>query len=75
MCDLAKQKKLLAFDDAAVATDKQTLVPGFIQAGTCADGKVYGLPNAVSVKSLVWTDPPTFKAAGFTSCRRRWTRC
>ena len=66
MCDLAKQKKLIAFDDATVATDKQTLVPGFIQAGTCADGKVYGLPNEVSVKSLVWTDAPAFKAAGFT---------
>ena len=66
MCDLAKQKKVIAFDDATVATDKQTLVPGFIQAGTCADGKVYGLPNEVSVKSLVWTDAPAFKAAGFT---------
>ena len=45
---------------------RQTLVPGFIQAGTCADGKVYGLPNEVSVKSLLWTTPPAFKAAGFT---------
>src|SRR5690349_2111196 len=45
MCDLAKQKKLIPYDDATVATDKATLVPGLVDAGTCADGKVYGLPN------------------------------
>ena len=45
MCDLAKQKKVLAYDDATVSTaDSQTLVPGFVGAGTCPDGKVYGLP-------------------------------
>lgn len=67
MCDLAKQKKLVPFDDATVATNKETLVPGFIGAGTCADGKVYGLPNEVSVKSVVWTDAPAFSAAGYTA--------
>lgn len=66
MCDLAKQKKLVPYDDATVATDKETLVPGFVEAGTCADGKVYGLPNEVSVKSIIWTDAPSFKAAGYT---------
>lgn len=65
MCDLAKQKKILAYDDATVATDKATLVPGFIGAGTCTDSKVYGLPSAVSVKSLLWTDAPSFSAAGY----------
>lgn len=67
MCDLAKQKKLVPFDDATVKTDEATLVPGFVQAGTCADGKVYGLPNEVSVKSIIWTDAPAFKAAGLTA--------
>lgn len=66
MCDLAKQKKIVPFDDGTVATDKQTLVPGFVEAGTCADGKVYGLPNEVSVKSILWIDAPKFKAAGYT---------
>jgi alpha-glucoside transport system substrate-binding protein len=66
MCDLAKQKKLVPFDDATVATDKATLVPGFAEAGTCADGKVYGLPNEVSVKSIIWADAPAFKAGGYT---------
>jgi alpha-glucoside transport system substrate-binding protein len=65
MCDLAKQKKLIPFDDATVAKDNQTLVPGFSQAGTCADGKVYGLPNEVSVKSIIWTDGPAFQKAGY----------
>src|SRR4051812_33388721 len=67
MCDLAKQKKLIAFDDATVNLNKETLVPGFVGAGTCADGKVYGLPNEVSVKSILWTDKPSFSAAGFTA--------
>ena len=66
MCDLAKQKKLVPYDDATVNTANETLVPGFSQAGTCADGKVYGLPNEVSVKSIIWTDAPAFTKAGYT---------
>jgi alpha-glucoside transport system substrate-binding protein len=64
MCDLSKQKKVLAYDDDTVNTDKQTLVPGFVGAGTCADGKVYGLPSAVSVKSLLWFDQQSFPQTG-----------
>jgi alpha-glucoside transport system substrate-binding protein len=67
MCDLAKQNKLIPYDAATVATDRATLVPGVIEAGTCADGKVYGLPNEVSVKSVLWTDSTAFKAAGYTA--------
>jgi alpha-glucoside transport system substrate-binding protein len=66
MCDLAAQNKVLPYDDAVVQTDSQTLVPGFVGAGTCPDGKVYGLPAAVSVKSLLWYDKPAFEAAGYT---------
>lgn len=66
MCDLAKQNKVLPYDDATVATDKQTLVPGFVESGTCS-GKVYGLPSAVSVKSLLWTDAASFKEVGGTA--------
>jgi alpha-glucoside transport system substrate-binding protein len=67
MCDLAKQNAVLAYDDATVQTNTQTLVPGFVGAGTCPDGKVYGLPAAVSVKSLLWYDKPAFAAAGYTA--------
>jgi alpha-glucoside transport system substrate-binding protein len=65
MCDLVKQKKVLAYDDATINTAKETLVNGFVGAGTCPDGKVYGLPSAVSVKSLLWTDAPSYSQAGF----------
>ena len=64
MCDLAKQKKVLAWDDADVKTDSADMVTGFVGAGTCADGKVYGLPSAVSVKSVLWYDQADFKATG-----------
>lgn len=66
MCDLAKQSHLIPYDDATVTTDKATLVPGLVDSGTCADSKVYGLPSAVSVKSLLWTDQASFKAAGYS---------
>lgn len=67
MCDLAKQGKLVPYDAATVAKNKETLVPGIIEAGTCADGQVYGLPNEVSVKSVLWTNAPAFEAAGYTA--------
>lgn len=67
MCDLAKQGKLVPYDAATVALNKETLVPGIIEAGTCADGQVYGLPTGVSVKSVLWTDAPAFAAAGYTA--------
>lgn len=66
MCDLATQSKVLPYDQATVDTVGQTLVPGFVGAGTCQDGKVYGLPAAVSVKSLLFYSQPAFKAAGYT---------
>ena len=34
MCDLAKQGKVLAYDDATVTSAKATLVNGFVGAGT-----------------------------------------
>ena len=64
MCDLAKQKKVLAWSDADVSTDGADMVNGFVGAGTCPDGKVYGLPSAVNVKSLIWYDQANFKAIG-----------
>jgi alpha-glucoside transport system substrate-binding protein len=56
---------LVAYDDATVTTAKETLVPGFVESGTCA-GKVYGLPSAVSVKSLLWYDQAAWKETGLT---------
>ncbi len=64
MCDLAKQKKVLAWSDADANSASADMVTGFKGAGTCADGKVYGLPTSVSVKSLIWYDQASFKATG-----------
>ena len=64
MCDLAKQKKVLAYSDADVSTLSADLVNGYVNAGTCADKKVYGLPASANVKSLIWYDQANFKATG-----------
>jgi len=64
MCDLAKQKKVLTYSDADVATLSSDLVNGYVNAGTCADKKVYGLPASANVKSLIWYDQANFKATG-----------
>jgi alpha-glucoside transport system substrate-binding protein len=66
MYEMAKQNKLVPYDINTVNTVKETLVPGFVETGTY-DGKVFGLPSAVSVKSLLWYDQPAFKAAGYTA--------
>ena len=64
MCDLAKQNKVLAYSDADVTTLSADLVNGYVNAGTCADKKVYGLPASANVKSLIWYDQASFKATG-----------
>ena len=64
MRDIAKQNKVLAWDDADVTTATADMVNGFKGAGTCPDGKVYGLPAAVSVKSLLWYDQPNWQKTG-----------
>ena len=64
MCDLAKQKKVLAYPDADVQSLSSDLVNGYVNAGTCADKKVYGLPASANVKSLIWYDQANWKATG-----------
>jgi len=62
---IAKTGKMQPFEPATVAKLKESLVPGFIEGATF-DGKTYGSPGNVSVKSLVWYDKPSFAAAGYT---------
>ena len=38
------------------------------------DGKTYGLPYSINVKSLVWYNPAAFEAAGLTAAPCRLTR-
>ncbi|HEX7146823.1 MAG TPA: hypothetical protein VF512_04885, partial [Actinomycetota bacterium] len=53
MLDIANSGKM---QDLSALLDKtkveSTLVPGELQAGTAADGKLYGVPMSMNVKSL-----------------------
>jgi alpha-glucoside transport system substrate-binding protein len=43
---------------------EQTLIPGFLEAAT-KDGKVYGAPMRMAVKSIVWYPKPAYTDAGY----------
>ncbi|WP_211335683.1 ABC transporter substrate-binding protein [Lentzea flaviverrucosa] len=45
---------------------KSTLVPGLMEATENAEGKTFGVPIRMAVKSVVWTAKPQFQAAGYT---------
>lgn len=63
MCDLAGRGDILSWDADTVGTIEESLVPGFVESGSC-DGEVYGLPSAVSVKSLIWYDQAAWESTG-----------
>jgi alpha-glucoside transport system substrate-binding protein len=71
LLDIARQNKLT---DLATVVDlnkiKSTLVPaaatGFLDA-TTIEGKVYGVPMRMAVKSLVWHPVPEFEQKGYTA--------
>lgn len=44
-----------------------TLVPGLLEATEAKDGKIYGAPIKMSVKSVVWTPAPAFFQAGYAA--------
>ncbi len=48
-----------------VAAVEKDILPGFLAAGT-VDGKVYGAPISMNVKSLYWYDKANFAKAGLT---------
>ncbi|HYN18366.1 MAG TPA: extracellular solute-binding protein, partial [Actinomycetes bacterium] len=66
MLDIAKSGKM---QDLSALLDKgkveSTLVPGELQAGTSADGKLYGVPMSMNVKSLVFYPRKAFEAKGY----------
>lgn len=43
----------------------ETLIPGFLEATTDADGTTWGAPMRMAVKSLVWVPKPAFADAGY----------
>jgi alpha-glucoside transport system substrate-binding protein len=66
MMDIAKSGKLQDLGGIVdLATLRNTLVPGELDAGTSTDGKVYGAPVSMNVKSLVFYPKKAFAAAGY----------
>jgi alpha-glucoside transport system substrate-binding protein len=66
MMDIAKSGKLRDLTGLVdVNAIKGTLVPGELDAGTSTDGKVYGAPMSMNVKSLVWYPKKAFESAGY----------
>jgi alpha-glucoside transport system substrate-binding protein len=49
-------------DVKSVTADEASGLPDIAKV----NGKTYGLPYSINVKSLVWYDPAAFKAAGYT---------
>jgi alpha-glucoside transport system substrate-binding protein len=68
MLDIANSGKM---QDLSALLDKtkveSTLVPGELSAGTAADGKLYGVPMSMNVKSLVFYPRKAFEAKGYTA--------
>ena len=42
-----------------------TLIPGFLDSVTDADGNIWGAPMRMAVKSLVWVPKGPWEAAGY----------
>jgi alpha-glucoside transport system substrate-binding protein len=67
MLDIAKQGKLADLSTVLnMDTVKANLVPGELDAATADDGKIYGVPFSMNVKSIVFYDKPAFEKAGYT---------
>jgi alpha-glucoside transport system substrate-binding protein len=66
MLDFAKQGKLQDLSGQLnVDQLRSSLVPGILDTGTL-EGKVYGVPASMNVKSLVWYPKKAFEAKGYT---------
>ncbi len=69
LVDLANQNKLEPLEEVPgvdLNAAKQTLVPGLVEATVAKDGKTYGVPMRMAVKSIIWTPKPAFEQAGYT---------
>lgn len=65
MLDFAKQGKLQDLGGQLnIDQLRSSLVPGILDTGTL-DGKVYGVPASMNVKSLVWYPKKAFVAKGY----------
>jgi alpha-glucoside transport system substrate-binding protein len=65
MLDFARQGKMQDLSTLLnIDQLRQTLVPGELETGTL-EGKVYGVPMSMNVKSLVWYPKKAFEAKGY----------
>jgi len=67
MLDIAKQGKLADLGTVLdMNTIKTNMIPGELDAATGDDGKVYGVPFSLNIKSIVFYNKPEFEKAGYT---------
>jgi len=67
LLDIASDGETLVPIDEFLERDvlDETLIPGFLEATTDADGTTWGAPMRMAVKSLVWVPKPAFADAGY----------
>lgn len=67
LTDLANTGKLDALDDVLdLSSLQKSLVSGILDSTKGEDGKTYGAPIRLAVKSIVWYPNPEFGQAGYT---------
>lgn len=68
LLDIAAKGKLTSIDNFLdTGTLNSTLIPGFLDAVTDSDGKVWGAPMRMAVKSLVWVPKKAYEAGGYST--------
>ncbi len=65
LADFARQGFILSLPDDVTATVNAQWPDAFVSFGN-VDGTQYGVPNKADIKSLVWYNPTTFAANGYT---------
>jgi len=66
LTDLANQGRLAPLEDVLdLGGLEKSLIPGVLDATKGEDGKTYGAPIRLAVKSLVWYPAPEFEQAGY----------
>jgi alpha-glucoside transport system substrate-binding protein len=66
LLDIADQAEALPVSEYLdIAALEESLIPGFLDAATNADGDVMGFPMRMAIKSALWYPVPGFEEAGY----------
>lgn len=66
LLDIAKRGKAQDLSSVVdVEKVRSSLVPGILDTATASDGKIYGVPVGMDVKSIVWYPKKAFEAKGY----------